>query len=314
MKSTTKALIAVGVAATLSLGSTVANAAVLASSTFTINNFVISDASTGNALNLGSFSTIVATNNAGVAADLNGGALSANDGFNQSFLDPNTDLGQVCVGNCTSIPTENNFTVLTPPVTSGNFGHADQFLAGSSIDLGAGAGALAQVRSDVSLVGTGEGSADANVGLDATFIFSLMNPIQIGFDFNAVLDLIAHADPGTTFPGNAQASSGLEITLSELNTGNVVFDFSNFDSGLRTGCDLGHTINRNAPFNGTSSYNCTDTFSATTGILSNQNTYQLSIRQTVDSDALLIPEPGTIALLGAGLFGLGMARRRRNKQ
>ena len=30
-----------------------------------------------------------------------------------------------------------------------------------------------------------------------------------------------------------------------------------------------------------------------------------------EDDAVIVPEPGTLALLGMGLFGIGMARRRK---
>ena len=149
MKTTKKALIAVGVAATLGLGATAANAGVLASSTFTIHNFIISDVSTGNALTLANFDSLVATNNAGISASLVGvGSDSAN--FNLAFTNPNTDLTAVCVGSCATQPAENTFNVLLPPPT-GTFAHADENLTGSSIDIGAGAGADAQVRADVAL-------------------------------------------------------------------------------------------------------------------------------------------------------------------
>jgi len=312
MKSTKKALIAVGVAATLGLSATTANAGVLASSIFSITNFVISDNTTGNALSLSSFSGLVATNNAGVSASLVGDG-SASDNFNLAITNPNTDLTAVCVGGgCGAAPAENNFNVLTPPIGPGKFAHADEFLTGAAIDLGAGAGATAQVRSDVSLGNSGDGTADSNVGLNATFIFTLAAATDVAFSFDGLVDLVASIDAGTNFPGNAQASSALDITITDLASGAVVFDFTG--TGLKTGCDLGHTLNRNAPFNGTSTYTCNDSFFANTGLLSASNTYQLSIRQNTNADALLVPEPGTIALLGAGLFGLGMARRRSNRK
>jgi len=309
MKSTIKSLFAVGVAATIGLGSTAANAGVLASSAFTITDFSISNSTTGTQLTAADFNTFFATSNANVDVDLNGGAVSDGSGFNGGLVS-STDLLSVCVGNCSMTPAENNFDVLTAP-TSGNFSYSDQFLVNAPFVSGTELGATMQLRSDVSLVGSGEGSASSNQGLDSTFLFSLENPLTIAFDFFADLQLRAFTDPGTMFPSNAQASASFHITISDL-ANNTVYDFDGL--GEETVCDLDVTRNRNAPFNGLNSYSCVDTFSDTTGVLAANTVYQLSIRQDTAADALLIPEPGTIALIGAGLFGLGIARRRRSKK
>ena len=316
MKSTVKkSLIAVGVAAAIGLGNTTANAGVLASSAFTVSDFLIWNIGDGTdpgfvatVLTAGDFQTFFATSNANVDVD-NGAGLSDGNGFNGPLVS-NTDLSSVCVGNCSSTPAENNFDVLTAPV-SGNFSYSDQLLLNAPFVSGIETGATLQLRSDVSLTGTGEGSAASNQGLDASFIFSLENPVAFAFDFFANLQLRAFTDVGTMFPGNAQASSSLHITITDLQN-NTIYDFNN--AGVETGCDLDVTRNRNAPFNGLTSYSCVDNFYDATAVLAAATPYQLSIRQDTAADALFIPEPGTLALLGAGLFGLGMARRRRSQK
>ena len=165
------------------------------------------------------------------------------------------------------------------------------------------------MRSDVSLTGTGDGTANADVGLNAGFIFSLINDINIGVSFNGSVALRAFTDAGTTFPGNAQASSALEIVLINLDLGNEVFSFNNALGS--TGCRLNATRSRNAPLNGLTPYNCSGVFSATTGVLTAGTQYQLSIRQNSNADALFIPEPGVLSLMGLGLLGIGVALRKR---
>lgn len=312
MKSNKKALIALAIAATMGLSSA-ANAGVLASSTFSITNFLLSDATTGATLKVSDFGgTLVATNNAGVAASLSG-FPTANGAFNLPITDPNTDLPKVCVGpGCGTSPAENNFVVLTPPPVGNNFANADQLLIGSSLDLGAGTtGANAFVRSDVSLTGTATGSASSNVGVNASFAFNLATAKNIGVKFNALSSLLAFSDIGTIFPGNAQASTSLSIVLSDVN-GNTVFDFNNAPGRQRNGtlCTLNQTRNRNAPINGTSNFTCDAVFSANTGLLG-PGIYQLSIRQNSNTNALLVPEPGVLSMLGLGLLGMGAALRKR---
>lgn len=310
MKSTKKTLIALAITAAMGM-SGAANAGVLASTTFSITNFLLSNSVTGTTLALSDFNTLVATNNGGDAASLTG-AGSAGNTFNLPITNPATDLLRACVGACGSAPAENNFVVLAPP-PSAQFVNGDQQLIGTAINLGGGTtGANARLRSDVSLTGTGIGSANADVGLNSSFIFSLTSNVTIGVNFDGTISLVSFTDAGTAFPGNAQTSTALSVLLTRADNGATVFNFNNAASATGN-CNegLNRTLNRNAPFNGLSSYSCSGHFSAVTPTLLAGTAYQLSIRQNVNADASLIPEPGVLSMLGLGLLGMGAALRKR---
>lgn len=311
MKSTKKTLIALAITAALGM-SGAANAGVLASSTFSITNFLLSDASTGTTLNAFDFASLVANNNANISSNLAGAAL-AGGAFNLSIFDPTpTDLTRATSGTTVGTPAENNFMVLTPPPTSGNFAHSDQFLGGSSLQLSPTlpptTGANAQVRSDVSLTGTGSGAAASNVGLNSTFTFSLTKDIRIGLNFHGAVDLLAFADVGSHFPSNAQASSALTVSLVDAG-GNSFINFNNPTGS--TGCRLNNTRTVNAPANGTNAYQCIGDFSGTTLLLTAGTEYTFSIRQETAANARLVSEPGVLSLMGLGLLGIGAALRKR---
>jgi len=309
MKSTLKTLAAIGLAASLGLGATSANAGVLASSTFTISDFVVSNSEDGTALALTSLSRTPTVNT-------NGALTTRLDStFGPSPLD-SADMLASCVGNCAGAPAENDFTVLT--ATNGNFSHADALRSGNFLTETSSS----SLRSDVSLASRGDGSAIADFGSTISFSFNTEAATTLTFGFNAALELLAHVGPDAR-NAESQASSSISISINNLDTqddeinlqldplviGGNVIDLT--DLGITTPCALNVSVGRDSAFPGTSVHSCSGAFENVIEGLAVNTNYQLVISHVTRADAELIPEPGTIALLGAGLFGLGMLRRRR---
>lgn len=255
------------------------------------------------------------------------GSLDGTAGFSAGV--PSTlgdiDFPAACLsttGDCNPLLPENSFPFFSGP-QGADFIAADQMQVGSPI-LGVELTNPATIGSLAvgSLSNTqASGSANVNNGLEASWQFSLAQDQGITFEGNVRSYLEAFASAGELAPGKASAATQFEITITNLQTGAVVFDSGNF-----AGVDLlsqTTSINANgfpvdvttcgdfAATFGTCGTELNTAFSLTSGALDANTLYQLSARQNVNIDIARVPAPGVLALMGAGLLSLFAFGRRR---
>jgi len=331
LKQTSLALVSAGLLA-LGLSST-AQAGALATSVLQISNFVISK-STGVAFDVSDFdtATFTSSSSADISASYNGAIPS---GSGDASPTGQINLPAVCqgpgCGGVNSILADNTFPIISTVAgafpggaPNANYAAADQNESGAPITglIPGPVGATVQSASYVSLLGNGLGSSSANNQLSVDFKFSLATAQSLTFSFTGLLYQEAYLTPGETVPSFAQASNDFSFSIVDEN-GNSVFDWS--PNAACTGCvgtvtapfDMDTARSRTAPNTGVQfagsalGVASSGLFSATTGLLQAGVLYTLDGKLKTTADAARIPEPGVLALLGMGLIGMGLTRRRK---
>ncbi|MDQ1921949.1 EDSAP-1 family PEP-CTERM protein [Massilia pseudoviolaceinigra] len=224
------------------------------------------------------------------------------------------DVKNRCAGpSCAAMPAgnypggmENNFTAHIP-APNGNYAMGDMYIAGTALGV---TGANGLTRADSSVMSPGNaGSANATIANSATAVttFTAGNTLQAKFalGYNAYLAAFVNAINGVS--GSSLGTISWTLSLQEV-IGNVSTTIMNWSPAEINDGVTSSDISQN------SIKESSGTILSNLVTLTGGRTYKLTINQasnSIASEVVAVPEPGSMVLIGLGLLALGAASRRK---
>jgi len=264
--------------------------------------------------------------------------LNATSQISGTMLGQTSFIRDFPVGNSVAFPISHshvtNGTYQTPAASDGpytlftnipvqptaTYSAAAATAGGNSLDGATGSNNRTQAQTSIHQYGNAAGTAHSDLGLTVTVGFSLGASTDFEFNFNAESYLRAALGQ---FTNAAQSSTDWTMTISGAGT------FVQWNPGagalpvicigavcteVAAGFSLDNTVSAQSQPGGDEALviNPFDVFELDVSLLAGN--YQLTIFHQVNTSGSInevIPEPGTMALLGLGLLGLGVTARRR---
>lgn len=311
MSKLIKSTLAAAVVASLGLGASAANASAMVSGVVQLNNIQFTNSAGGLVTNGVDVQVLSYTQTANADVSLNASNWSSG-----SIVTTPSDIALKCFGDCTDAGlVNNNFPIYSTALGNPNktFSYVDQLETGAPVaGIGLPTPATVSVGGAVSLIGDNIGDANANNNLTSQFFF-IAQTQSITITFDALHYLETWVSPGAPLGEFAAGTTYVEWELKGLTTPGTV-KWAPQGGVVGEPFDLNDTIGDQDPFggytvSGTLGAKSSGTFTKTFNLVQGQ-AYQLTGRMGVNLDAKSVPEPGVIALLGLGLLGLGLVRRR----
>lgn len=228
-------------------------------------------------------------------------------------------------GNGSSVNRVNNNFALFGPTNAGSYSNADAVLRESQLVTG-NPDSLQHISETNIANGGTSGLANATItsgtGFTVTFTVSGVNAFMISFSADAD-GSVAFIDPTAT-AGSTQSTLSTHMTLVRDGTSTRAFWDPDGSNGCLAAGGLvcssvseAYALNRNISLttNGTQ-----DLYHQTGGNFSllltglTDGTYTLSLETQGRTVVSRVPEPASLALIGAGLAGLGVVGRKKRKQ
>ncbi|GGF10852.1 hypothetical protein GCM10011611_15560 [Aliidongia dinghuensis] len=195
---------------------------------------------------------------------------------------------------------ENNFGFTA---NNTNFARSDSSLAGNLLQGNVQSNVVAETQ----VLNGSNGHVQTSSTNSSQVTFTATSALTLQFNVGGQVGLFTKLYNSNSQLQTADASILFNITIKNQTTGQTILNFSPDDlnnqlTAFNTPSQQGNSAL--ASFGDTSG-----SFTLVTG-----DTYTLSITQNVQADATALPEPGTLALFGAGLAGLGFLGFRRQKK